>query len=215
MTTRKIICVGDTCVVSRGIFVGDQLAFYKGEKVVVERVSPNPQRPEYKYVVLSKHINQRFHLSEKDIVVMRETLDTISKLMLGIAAVEFLVAILYLFSAVSALTRIPEISKMKKAFGPWIHLDAFVVACILSIVLSILFLIGAILAFKRPGELLAFHIVLGAVLLAFCAFGLVLGSSGGSYSVSSGLFLSFLLGVLLLVLSIKAKNIRSVEKEAK
>ena len=62
------INVGNTCVVSRDIPVGDQVAFRKGEQVLVEDISPNPERPECKYVVLSKNLQKRFQLSENDII---------------------------------------------------------------------------------------------------------------------------------------------------
>ena len=46
---------------------GDIIAFEAGEQVEIESVQPNPERPEYKYVVFSRTLNRRFQLSEADI----------------------------------------------------------------------------------------------------------------------------------------------------
>lgn len=58
---------GDTCVVSRDIVIGGQIAFAGGEMVVVENVVPNAERPAYKYVTLSWRLNVRYQLSDADI----------------------------------------------------------------------------------------------------------------------------------------------------
>jgi hypothetical protein len=46
--------------------VNGQPAFVKGERVIVERVSPNQQRPEYKYVVTAKS-GTKFQLRDVDL----------------------------------------------------------------------------------------------------------------------------------------------------
>lgn len=53
--------------ITRDIVINGQSAFIKGENVDIESVSPDPNRPEYKYVVLSKPLNQRFRLSDNDL----------------------------------------------------------------------------------------------------------------------------------------------------
>jgi len=58
---------GSPCRITRDIIISDQLAFRNGESVIVEGVAPNPQRPEYKYVVLSQALQKRFWLSDIDL----------------------------------------------------------------------------------------------------------------------------------------------------
>ena len=58
---------GDTVRVSHDIVVGNQVAFRSSEQVVVESISPNTQRPEYKYVVFSQRLQKKFQLSDNDI----------------------------------------------------------------------------------------------------------------------------------------------------
>lgn len=48
----------------------NQIAFETFDEVIVESVQPNPQRPEYKYVVFSSRLQKRFHLSDRDIQVL-------------------------------------------------------------------------------------------------------------------------------------------------
>jgi hypothetical protein len=47
--------------------VDGALPFKKDEWVKIEGESPDPARPEYKYVVLSQALNKRFLLSEKEL----------------------------------------------------------------------------------------------------------------------------------------------------
>ena len=56
-----------TYAVTRDIVIGGQLAFRAGEVIVVESVSPNPQQPEYKYVVTSRILQKTFQLSDRDL----------------------------------------------------------------------------------------------------------------------------------------------------
>lgn len=56
-------------VVLRNIVIGGESAFQKDELVNVESESPDPARPEYKYVVLSRSLNKRFRLSDNDISI--------------------------------------------------------------------------------------------------------------------------------------------------
>ena len=53
--------------VTHDVLVNDDLAFKQGETVVIESIQPNQQRPEYKYVVLSTRLGERFQLSEADV----------------------------------------------------------------------------------------------------------------------------------------------------
>jgi len=54
-------------VVQRDVVIGGVVAFKQGERVVVEAESPDPQRPEYRYVVLSQSLNKKFRLSDMDL----------------------------------------------------------------------------------------------------------------------------------------------------
>lgn len=56
-------------VVQRDVVIGGVVAFKQGERVVVEAESPDPQRPEYRYVVLSQSLNKKFRLSDLDLFV--------------------------------------------------------------------------------------------------------------------------------------------------
>jgi hypothetical protein len=56
-------------VVQRDVVIGGVVAFKQGERVVVEAESPDPQRPEYRYVVLSRSLNKKFRLSDLDLFV--------------------------------------------------------------------------------------------------------------------------------------------------
>lgn len=53
--------------ITRDIQIDGQLAFQHGERVEIEQVSPDAIRPDNKYVVVSKSLNKRFRLSDKDI----------------------------------------------------------------------------------------------------------------------------------------------------
>lgn len=54
-------------VIQHDIVIGGQVAFKEGERVYVEAESPDPSRPEYRYVVLSRTLNQKFRLSDLDV----------------------------------------------------------------------------------------------------------------------------------------------------
>jgi uncharacterized OB-fold protein len=54
-------------IIRRDIMVGGLLAFKKDEWVNIESESPDPERPECKYVVLSRALNRRFLLSDTDL----------------------------------------------------------------------------------------------------------------------------------------------------
>ena len=58
------IGAGDRCQLTRDIIIDNEVAFHSQEIVVVEKVVPNPQKPDYKYVVLSKNLQKRFQLSD-------------------------------------------------------------------------------------------------------------------------------------------------------
>lgn len=54
------------CTVTHDIMIEGRMAFRAGERVIIQTVSPNQQRPEYKYVVMSAKLGQRFQLREED-----------------------------------------------------------------------------------------------------------------------------------------------------
>jgi PASTA domain len=58
---------GDSCRITHDIIVDGAVAFKKGERVSIEKVDPNQQRPQYRYVTLSRTLDQRFQLSDSDI----------------------------------------------------------------------------------------------------------------------------------------------------
>jgi hypothetical protein len=60
--------VGDTLVIKQSIDAGGRQIFRAGDRVKIERISPNPQRPEYRYVVHSTRSGQQFQLREEDLI---------------------------------------------------------------------------------------------------------------------------------------------------
>jgi len=56
-------------VIQRDVVIDGVVAFKQGERVEVEAESPDPERPEYRYVVLSKTLNKKFRLSDLDLFV--------------------------------------------------------------------------------------------------------------------------------------------------
>lgn len=58
---------GASAKVTHDIVIDNQVAFKAGETVMVEAVSPNEQRPEYKYVVTSPGLGKKFSLSDADL----------------------------------------------------------------------------------------------------------------------------------------------------
>ena len=67
------ISPGTKVSITRDIVIGNQTAFRQGEQVLVESISPNPQRPEYKYVILSTSLQKRFQLSDANIATTQPT----------------------------------------------------------------------------------------------------------------------------------------------
>lgn len=63
----SVVRPGDTCIITRDVVIGDQIAFKKGEKLTIYRIEPDPQRPQYKYVVLSRYLQKRFRLSDGEL----------------------------------------------------------------------------------------------------------------------------------------------------
>lgn len=62
---------GDYCLITRDVMVGDYAAFRKGETVRVDRVEPDPQMPDHKYVVYSTAMSRHFRISDNDLVVTK------------------------------------------------------------------------------------------------------------------------------------------------
>lgn len=59
---------GAKCRLTRDIVIDGRAAFLKDEAVCIEEVSANPERPEYCYVVTSRHLDMRkFQLSDDDL----------------------------------------------------------------------------------------------------------------------------------------------------
>ena len=58
---------GDKCFVTRKIERNGQVAFTKNQPVIIDSISPNPQAPNYKYIVYSRRLYQKFQLSDADI----------------------------------------------------------------------------------------------------------------------------------------------------
>lgn len=54
-------------IVRRDVMIGGVLAFNKDEWVNIESESPDPERPEFKYIVRSKTLDKRFRLSDNDL----------------------------------------------------------------------------------------------------------------------------------------------------
>jgi hypothetical protein len=65
--TVNVLYPGDTCLVTHDIMVGDVKAFQSGESVVMERIDPNEQRPQFRYVVHSTALDRKFQLSDLDL----------------------------------------------------------------------------------------------------------------------------------------------------
>lgn len=61
------ISEGSWCTVTHDIQVGGLFAFKKDEVVLVEAISPNPERPENKYAVHSDGYGKSFLLSDEDL----------------------------------------------------------------------------------------------------------------------------------------------------
>lgn len=58
---------GLPCMIRRDILIDGRLAFEEGEDALIEHISHDPSRPEYRYVILSKPLGLRFRLSDVDI----------------------------------------------------------------------------------------------------------------------------------------------------
>lgn len=58
---------GPLRTITHDVVINGQVAFKQGELVQVEAVSPDPSRPQYRYVVNSRTMNQRFRLSDGDL----------------------------------------------------------------------------------------------------------------------------------------------------
>lgn len=56
---------GDKCIINDTVKIRGLVAFKKGESVSVKQVQPDPDRPEYKYVVFSQGLQREFKLSKK------------------------------------------------------------------------------------------------------------------------------------------------------
>lgn len=60
---------GQQYAVARDIVIDGTVAFNRGERVKIEKIDPNLQRPEFKYVVFSQNLQKHFQLSDADLVL--------------------------------------------------------------------------------------------------------------------------------------------------
>lgn len=61
---------GTLCLMTRDIVIGGEAAFLKGETVVIEAVTPDPDKPEFRYRVTSAQLNLRkFLLRDQDLEI--------------------------------------------------------------------------------------------------------------------------------------------------
>jgi hypothetical protein len=58
---------GTVGVIQHDVVINGVVAFKQGERVQVEGESPDPTRPDYKYIVHSQTMNQRYRLSDIDV----------------------------------------------------------------------------------------------------------------------------------------------------
>lgn len=58
---------GKACRITRDITIGGELAFEAGEVVTVDKVDPNPRKPDFKYVVASRILGNKYQLTDRDI----------------------------------------------------------------------------------------------------------------------------------------------------
>gem|GEM_PF-759622 len=62
---------GNSGEITHQIVINNQVAFEKGETLLIEAVSPGEQQPEYKYVVTSPWLGTKFQLSDADLVMVQ------------------------------------------------------------------------------------------------------------------------------------------------
>lgn len=55
-------------IIQHDVVIGSAVAFRHGERVRIEAESPDPERPEYRFVVYSAALNKRFRLSDLDVL---------------------------------------------------------------------------------------------------------------------------------------------------
>ncbi|HEY5526795.1 MAG TPA: hypothetical protein VIK02_04360 [Candidatus Anoxymicrobiaceae bacterium] len=58
---------GTVGVIQHDVVINGVVAFRQGERVRVEGESPDPDRPDCKYIVMSKTMNKRYRLSDIDV----------------------------------------------------------------------------------------------------------------------------------------------------
>lgn len=63
---------GEVRTVAQDIDVGGAIAFTRGEQVVIEAVEPNPERPEYMYVVHSRIMGRHYQLRDADLLPVEQ-----------------------------------------------------------------------------------------------------------------------------------------------
>jgi len=94
------INAGDACVATRDILIDGRVAFSRGERAVVERIDPNAQRPQYRYVVMSSKLGTWYQLSEADIRLPEQPVGRFGRnkaalwLAVGLAAIAVVVIVI-------------------------------------------------------------------------------------------------------------------------
>lgn len=63
---------GAAMVARQDILYGNQIAFVSGEQMVLQRIEPDPNTPDYKYIVYSSRVQQYMQLSDKEIKPMSQ-----------------------------------------------------------------------------------------------------------------------------------------------
>jgi hypothetical protein len=99
---RGEIMVGDVCVVIDDVFIDGSLAFRKHQKVVVEKLEPSAEKPEYTYVAYSVRLGSLFYLSDRELIRYRTfVLDTLGKLSPAVILIGAVIILLSSFSPVN------------------------------------------------------------------------------------------------------------------
>lgn len=69
----KAISPGDSCIIQRDIKIQGEVAYFKGERVKIEAISPNPDIPEFSYLVFSHRLETNLQLRARDIRPIEHT----------------------------------------------------------------------------------------------------------------------------------------------
>jgi len=70
LSPKKLAHDGSAARIKRNIVSEGITAYSEGEAVIIEKIVPNPNRPEFKYVVCSKTTNKHYQLSDDDLEIV-------------------------------------------------------------------------------------------------------------------------------------------------